>query len=190
MIHHLAIASKNIREAHHFYTEVMGFTLVKAVKRKAPGGGWTKHIFYDMGDGQLFALWDLRGLEEAGLTPDSWNSGFSTGMGLPNWVNHIAFEASDADDFERRRQRWLDHGYHVSVVDHDFIRSAYTIDPDGTMVEWAYKTAALTPEDRIEAAQILADDTPATEEDYEGSFTKATVKKSRPIDGAPVLEQA
>lgn len=180
MIHHLAIATKDIAEAHHFYTEAMGFELVKAVKRAAPGGGWTKHLFYDMGDGALFALWDLRGLETAGLAPDAWRSGFSTGVGLPNWVNHIAFEAADAEDFDRRKQRWLDHGYHVSVVDHDFIRSAYTLDPDGTMVEWAYRTAPLTPADRIEAAAILADDTPATEPDYEGVFTKATVKKSRP----------
>jgi catechol 2,3-dioxygenase-like lactoylglutathione lyase family enzyme len=180
MIHHLAIATKNIAEAHHFYTEVMGFELVKAVKRKAPGGGWTKHIFYDQGDGALFALWDLRGLESAGLAPDAWRSGLSSGMGLPNWVNHIAFEALNAEDFDRRKQRWLDHGYHVSVVDHDFIRSAYTIDPDGTMVEWAYRTALLTADDRTEAEGILADDSPATEEDYDGIFIRATVKKSRP----------
>jgi catechol 2,3-dioxygenase-like lactoylglutathione lyase family enzyme len=181
VIHHLAIATKNIAKAHHFYVEAMGFELVKAVKRKAPGGGWTKHIFYDMGDGALFALWDLRGLEHGGaLNPDSWRGGFSTAAGLPNWVNHIAFEAADAADFERRTQRWLDHGYHVSVVDHDFIRSAYTIDPDGTMVEWAYRTQPLTAQDRIEAAAILADDSPATEEDYEGTFTRSTVKKSLP----------
>ena len=191
MIHHIAIATKNIAEAHHFYTEAMGFELVKAVKRKAPGGGWTKHIFYDMGDGALFALWDLRGLEGATLAPDAWRGGFSTGMGLPNWVNHIAFEAAGPEDFERRRQRWLDHGYHVSVVDHDIIRSAYTIDPDGTMVESAYRTAPLTEADKVEAAAILADDSPATEEDYAGSFVKATVRKSRPAASrTPSFEQA
>lgn len=179
MIHHLAIATKNIREAHHFYTEVMGFELVKAVKRQAPGGGWTKHIFYDMGDGSLFALWDLRGLADAGLDDDSWRAGLSTGTGLPNWVNHIAFEVKDEQEFDEKRQRWLDHGYHVSVVDHDFIRSAYTIDPDGTMVEWTYRTAALTDVDKAEARTILADDTPATEADYEGNFTRATAPKSR-----------
>ncbi len=67
MIHHLAIAVKDVDRSHHFYTEVMGFRLVKAVKRKAPGGGWTKHIFYDMGSGKLFAIWDLRGLEDGAI---------------------------------------------------------------------------------------------------------------------------
>ena len=183
MIHHIALATKDIAQAHHFYSEVMGFTLVKAVKRKAPTGGWTKHIFYDTGDGSLFAIWDLRGLEGDKLRPDSWRAGLSTAMGLPNWVNHIAFEAKDAEDFSRRTRRWLDHGYHVSEVDHDFITSAYTIDPDGTMVEWTYRTEALTEADRVEAEAILRDDSPATEEDYQGSFTKAVAPKSR----APVV---
>ncbi len=181
MIHHFAIATKDIAKAHHFYVEVMGFTLVKAVKRKAPGGGWTKHLFYDMGDGSLFALWDLRGLEQNGaLDARSWRGGFSVGAGLPNWVNHIAFEAAGEADFERRTQRWLSHGYHVSVVDHDFIRSAYTIDPDGTMVEWTYRTQPLTALDRMEAAAILADNSPAIDPDYQGTFTRSTVKKSQP----------
>jgi catechol 2,3-dioxygenase-like lactoylglutathione lyase family enzyme len=181
MIHHIAVATKNIAEAHFFYTEVMGFRLVKAVKRKAPTGGWTKHLFYDMGSGALFALWDLRGLEstEAG----GWRAGLSVGAGLPNWVNHIAFEAQSAEDYERRKRRWLDHGYHVSEVDHEFIRSAYTLDPDGTMVEWTYRTRALTESDRQEATAILADDSPATEEEYAGTFIRASVAKSRAVAG-------
>ena len=166
MIHHIALATKDIAQAHHFYSEVMGFQLVKAV-------------FYDTGDGALFALWDLRGLEGEALKPETWRAGLSTAMGLPNWVNHIAFECKDAEDFARRTKRWLDHGYHVSEVDHDFITSAYTIDPDGTMVEWTYRTEALTEADRKEALTILQDDSPATEEDYRGTFTRASAPKSR-----------
>lgn len=179
MIHHLAIAVRNIDATHHFYTEVMGFALVAAVKRQAPGGGWTKHLFYDMGDGNLIAFWDLRGIENVQLAADSWRSGISTGLGLPGWVNHIAFEAQDAADFERRKQRWLDHGYHVSEVDHDFIRSCYTYDPDGNWVEWTYRCRALTEADRVEAEQIFADNTPATIADYEPTLTKSTAKKRR-----------
>ena len=179
MIHHLAIATKNIVKAHHFYTEVMGFALVKAVKRQAPGGGWTKHVFYDMGDGMLFALWDLRGMSEQ-IDPASWNAGLSTGLGLPGWINHVAFEAEDEEDLQRRRQRWLNNGYHVTDVDHDFIRSCYTFDPDGTMVEWTYRTRALDQGDVDEAFTLMRDDTPADEPDYEMEVTKSTVKKRFP----------
>lgn len=186
MIHHLAIAVKDVRRAHHFYTEVMGFRLVKVVKRKASVGGWTKHIFYDMGQGKLFAIWDLRGLEGAAVQPDEWRSSISTGLGLPNWVNHIAFECDGPEELEARKQRWLDHGYHTSEVDHDFIRSIYTFDPDGNMVEWTYKTRPLDDADLEEAMLLLEDDTPATISDYEGQFFRSEVKKYRPAtDGRP-----
>ena len=59
------------------------------------------------------------------------------------------------------------------------------------MVEWAYRTTPLTAADKADAALILSDDSPATEEDYAGSFTRATVKKSRPTPArAPSFEQA
>jgi catechol 2,3-dioxygenase-like lactoylglutathione lyase family enzyme len=179
MIHHLAIAVRNIEATHYFYTEVMGFRLVSAVKRQAPGGGWTKHLFYDMGDGSLIAFWDLRGIEDVQLAADAWRSGISTGLGLPGWVNHIAFECGDEQEFERRKKQWLNHGYHVSEVDHDFIRSCYTYDPDGNWVEWTYRCRPLTDQDRIEAEAILADDTPATESDYDPVLIKSPVKKRR-----------
>ena len=96
----------------------MGFTLVAGVKRQAPAGGWTKHLFYDMGDGS-----------------------------------------------------------HVSEVDHAFIRSCYTYDPDGNWVEWTYDTRLLGAADRTEAEVILADDTPASQAEYEGCFTRSAAKK-------------
>lgn len=177
MIHHLALATRHFAKAHAFYTDAMGFTLVKAVKRQAPGGGWTKHVFYDMGDGSLFALWDLQGLSPDQFAREDWSAGLSSGMGLPAWINHVAFEAADEPDLQRRRQRWLDNGFHVTDVDHDFIKSTYTIDPDGTMVEWTFRTRALNAEDAAEARAILEDDTPATEADYEVAVTRSPVKK-------------
>jgi hypothetical protein len=136
-------------------------------------------MFYDMGDGNLIAFWDLRGLEPAPVEPDAWRSSISVGLGLPGWVNHIAFECGDADEYARCKQRWLDHGYHVSEVCHDFIHSCYTFDPDGNWVEWTYRTRELNERDREEAERILADDSPAIEEDYDVQISKSTVKKRR-----------
>jgi catechol-2,3-dioxygenase len=67
----------------------------------------------------------------------------------------------------------------VAEVDHEFIRSIYAYDPDGNLVEWTYDTRPLTEADKIKAHQILEDDTPATEGDYEGPFTRSTVTKFR-----------
>ncbi len=65
----------------------------------------------------------------------------------------------------------------MSEVDHEFIRSIYTLDPDGNMVEWTYETRPLGESDRLEAERILADDSPATEPDYEAKFYRSDAKK-------------
>ena len=181
-LHHFAIATKNFEMAHHFYTKVMQFPLVAGVKRQAPGGGWTKHMFYDIGDGETMALWDLRGIEGIQLDPDKWKSAISTGLGLPRWINHFAFNCKGGEDeLQQRKQNWLDNGYHVSMTDHEFIRSIYTFDPDGNLIEWTYDTRPIDANDTKYALEILEDDTPATDGDYEGPFVRSTVEKYKPV---------
>ena len=180
-VHHLAIAVKDVTAAHEFYTEAMGFELAKVVKRQTPDGGWTKHLFYDIGDGTLFAIWDLRGIEGVVIEADGWKGGMSTGAGLPYWVNHVAFDCGDRAALDAKRQRWLDYGKNVVEVDHEFIVSIYTKDPDGTLVEWTYGTRALNEDDRAEAYRLLADDSPATEPDYEGVIYKSPKRQPAPI---------
>jgi catechol 2,3-dioxygenase-like lactoylglutathione lyase family enzyme len=167
MIHHLAITPKDFDASHAFYTEVMGFKLVKIVKRQAMGqGGWTKHVFYDTGDGSFFVLWDLF-LEEK--MDEDWDASISTGLGLPWWINHVAFAVDDLEALEAKKQHWLAQGHKVSEVEHEFITSIYTRDPDGNLVEFTCNTRALDESDFAEALVLLADDDPATEPDYEGT---------------------
>ena len=77
-VHHFAIATKNFEMAHHFYTEVMGFPLVAGVKRQAPGGGWTKHMFYDIGDGGPDGA--VGSARHRGRQDPIWRSPISTGL--------------------------------------------------------------------------------------------------------------
>ncbi|GFG72001.1 VOC family protein [Mycolicibacter senuensis] len=180
MFHHTAIAVKDVDRSHKFYTEVMGFELRKVVKRQAPGGGWTKHIFYsNPGEQGFFAIWDLRGLQGTGVMDEGWSGGLSTGVGLPYWVNHIAFECHDAGKLDQHKQRWLDRGYHVLEVRHEFIHSIYTRDPDGTLVEFTYDTVPLTADDTAEAIELMADDTPASVPEYEGIVHKSEHARAR-----------
>ena len=91
MFHHVAVASKDVKKSHKFYTEAMGFKLKKIVKRQSPEGGWTKHIFYDTGDGGLFAIWDLRGIEGVVIEAGTWQVMIGThrvppvAAGDPRW---------------------------------------------------------------------------------------------------------
>jgi catechol 2,3-dioxygenase-like lactoylglutathione lyase family enzyme len=173
MIHHLALAAKDFPRSHRFYTEAMGFELVKVVEAPNPdGGGWTRHVFYDTGGGGLFALWDLSPAE--GIP--EWNAGISTGAGLPWWINHVAFECDGPEALEAHKQRWLDHDLKVLGVQHEFINSIYTRDPDGNLVEWTYKTRELSEAERIEAGEMLARAEPGELHDYPVEVFRPTVK--------------
>jgi catechol 2,3-dioxygenase-like lactoylglutathione lyase family enzyme len=163
VINHIALAVKDLERTHDFYTNAMGFKLVKVVKGVAPAGnGWGRHVFYDSGNGVLFAVWDLH-IDE--LDQKEWGSGMSTGHGLPWWVNHIAFECAGPEEIKVKLDMWLDYGLKVRELDHDFIHSIYTFDPDGTLVEWTYPQRPLGEQDREEADRLLFDDTPPVAEE-------------------------
>ena len=49
--HHVAIATRDIKASHEFYTGPMGFELVKVQVGPAGERGFAKHLFYDTGNG-------------------------------------------------------------------------------------------------------------------------------------------
>jgi catechol 2,3-dioxygenase-like lactoylglutathione lyase family enzyme len=154
--HHVAIATRDIKATHEFYTNAMGFTLAKVEVAPAGEKGFAKHVFYDSGGGELIAFWDFH---DAGL-PENWSSAISEGLGLPRWANHIAFAARDLDDIAARRTRWLDHGIDVYEVDHVWCVSIYALDPNGVMVEFCTTTQPFTAKDSADAQRLLADPAP------------------------------
>jgi len=160
--HHIALAVSDLAATHRFYSEVMGFELVKAVAAPTDvPGGWAKHVFYATGpvvEGEapeLVAFWELHDDRMQGFDP-----AISTGLGLEPWVNHVAFAARDLDDIETRKKRWLEHGHDVVEIDHGFCVSIYTLDPSRILVEFCVDTAPYTAADRARALQVLSQDAP------------------------------
>ena len=149
--HHVAIATRDAKATHAFYTGAMGFALAKVEVAPAGKAGWAKHLFYDTGNGEMIAFWDFY---DAELPPD-WSTAISDGLGLPHWANHIAFHARDRDDLDARRRRWLEHGCDVMEVDHAWCVSIYTNDPNGVMVEFCTTTRPFDASDRSEALRLL-----------------------------------
>ncbi len=160
--HHVALATNDIDATHRFYTEAMGFTLVRTVAGRtgSQGGGWAKHLFYDTGGGGMLAVWDLHD----DTIPSTFDPAISKGLGLPEWVNHIAFDAADLEDLGRRCRRWQEHGIEVVELDHGWCRSIYATDPNGILVEFCVTTAAFTTDDAIRATQVLAATSPELED--------------------------
>jgi catechol 2,3-dioxygenase-like lactoylglutathione lyase family enzyme len=173
--HHVAIASRDLEATHRFYTEAMGFALMKveaAPTEQAPG--WAKHLFYDTGGSGMFAVWDLHDDRVAEFDP-----AISTGLGLPIWVNHVAFDAVGATLLEAARERWLDTGHDVMEIDHGWCRSIYTTDPNGVLVEWCLSTRELTDADRRDAERDLLDPAPSLHPPAEPQFFRAREAAAR-----------
>lgn len=149
--HHLAFATRDLPATHTFYTEVMGFDLVKVEAAPTPGGGWARHVFYDTGDGMI-AFWDLHDDPEV---PAEFDTAISTGLGLPAWVNHVAFDAPDRAAFDEHLRRWVDAGNDALEIDHGWCTSLYTLDPNRILVEWCMTTRAFTEADHADALRLV-----------------------------------
>jgi catechol 2,3-dioxygenase-like lactoylglutathione lyase family enzyme len=174
--HHVAFASRDLPATHRFYSEACGFELVKAVLGPTDKpGGWAKHVFYDTGaatpDGQpgpMIAFWELHDDRMVGL-----DTALSTGLGYEPWVNHIAFAASSVDDLESRRDRWLANGHDAMQIDHGFCISAYTMDPNGVLVEFCVDVRPYTDDDKRHALAALDATEPDTEHAPVPTFFRA-----------------
>lgn len=147
--HHLAFACRDIHETHRFYSEIMGFDLIHT-ETKQMGSGYFRHIFFDIGDGSCIAFFDLHGVGE----PENFKTGISTGLGLPPWVNHLAFRGDKARKQEVAG-KLAAAGLKIEMeMDHGWVQSMYFMDPNGIMLEISEDTPGITA-DREEAVRLM-----------------------------------
>ena len=155
--HHVAIATKDMQATHKFYSAGMGFDLVRVEKAQSRPGAWAKHFFYDTGNGEMMAFWELHD----DSVPEDFPTEISTGLGLPVWTNHIAFGAESLTELASVRQRLQDAGHQVTEIDHHWCTSIYAMDPNGIMVEFCTTTRAFDAQDKARAlAALTSDDLP------------------------------
>jgi catechol 2,3-dioxygenase-like lactoylglutathione lyase family enzyme len=159
-INHLALVSSDMARTVDFYTNVLGMPLVKTVELPR---GMGQHFFFDCGNGDSVAFFwfpDAPAAEPGVSSPRAMpgEGELITAIGS---MNHVAFDVPPErfDEYvEKLRAKGI-HTSHVSNHDdsewtvskevHDgvFIRSVYFFDPDGTLLELACWTRALTEAD-------------------------------------------
>lgn len=155
--HHLAFATRNMKATDRFYREVMGFDLKKVEIGPTPGDGWAKHFFYEIEPDRFIAFWELHG---APFEKD-FETGLSKAAGLPEWVNHVSFYSPTIEHLHGRRDIWLAGGHDVMEIDHNWCRSIYTRDPNGTLVEYCVTTGQFSEADKALALKaVTSDDVP------------------------------
>lgn len=157
--HHVAYACRDLGATVHFYEDLMGFPLVHTESAAFtppppnPRGlrpGYMRHVFFDAGDGEAIAFFDLH---DAGEKAD-WRSDVSTGNGLPVWVNHCAFRADEAQQVATKVRMAAEGIEPLMELDHGWCHSVYFLDPNGIMVELCRDTPGL-PVDATAAHEQL-----------------------------------
>ena len=116
--------------------------------------------FYDTGDGQLMAFWELHD----DTIPSDHETSIAEGLGLLMWTNHIAFGADDQKALTVAKDRLLAEGIDVMEIDHNWCHSVYATDPNGIMVEFCTTTREFTQADKDAAKHALTSDDLADDE--------------------------
>lgn len=159
-INHLALVCRDMARTVDFYTNVLGFPLIKTVELPA---GMGQHFFFDIGGGDCLAFFWFTDAPEAapgiaapGARPDNGDATSAIGS-----MNHVAFQVAP-DRIEAYRDRLVAAGVACSeVVNHDdsewtvskemhpgvFVRSVYFQDPDGILLELAAWTKVFDASD-------------------------------------------
>ena len=133
--HHVAYACRDVEATTRFYDDLLGFPLVHT-EVQGDAGNHMKHIFFDLGDGSCLAFFYLHGVGE----PKDYPTEISTGLGLPVWVNHVAFRADEAR-YEAVKAAMTAAGVEPTMeLDHDWCHSVYYLDPNGILVEFCRDT--------------------------------------------------
>jgi len=116
-IHHTALLSSDVERTIRFYQGVLEFPLTELIENRDYKG--SSHFFFDVGNGNLLAFFDLPGL---GLGP------YAEVLG---GLHHIAISVT-REKWEHLRSKLDDAG--VKYVEESGA-SLYFRDPDGARVE-------------------------------------------------------
>jgi catechol 2,3-dioxygenase-like lactoylglutathione lyase family enzyme len=134
-VHHAAFRCADVEETRQFYVDVLGLEMAAALSfEEAPAGGPLRymHIFFRMADGRFIAFFELPDHPKPELFRRS--SGFN---------RHIAFEVQDRDALLAGKARMVAAGHTVDgPIDHGFVHSVYSYDPNGIQVELTYRDAS------------------------------------------------
>jgi len=149
-LNHVAYPTSDTAATVRFYTEIMGFRLVDAVRGDMdPERGTPRpflHTFFAMGSGEIIAFFEIEGLE---IPPDDR---------VPRWVRHLALSVDSPATLAAWKARLEGHGLRVSgPVDHEGVWSSiYFADPNGVTLELTHQSRPLDDADARRAAELVA----------------------------------
>lgn len=143
---HVGLATHDMDATIDFYVGTLGFRIVRYDRTLYEEGGACRHIFFDLGAGQLLSFLEPKGVPTCA---EGFDAGINRGLGVPRSMYHFAFEAGDEEGLEAVRDKVDAAGIEVSkVIDHDWCKSIYFFDPvNGLSLEYCFLAREFVEDD-------------------------------------------
>ncbi len=135
-VHHLAIATRDIKQQIEFFTQVCGCELVALYWMH--GVEKTFHGFLKLNDSSSIAFCQSPGMQEIDGQIGVSHAGWTAGDVAPGTMQHVAFNIDSEEELLAMRDRVRSHGYPVvGPLYHGLCKSIYFAGPEGLMLEFA-----------------------------------------------------
>lgn len=126
-IHHLAMATRDMDGTIRFWRDLLGMRLVAGLGK--PG---YRHYFFEVSANDLLAFFEWSEVEPVAEK----DHGFP--VKGPFIFDHVSFGVETDEDLWTLKERLDAAGFWVSeVIDHGFIHSVYSFDPNGIPIEFS-----------------------------------------------------
>lgn len=127
-INHLAMATGDMDKTIRFWRDLLGMRLVAGLGR--PG---FRHYFFEITETDLLAFFEWPRVEPV---PNKIHGSPVAG---PFIFDHVSLEVETEDALWELKDRLTAAGFEVSdVIDHGFIHSIYSYDPNGIPIEFSH----------------------------------------------------
>lgn len=146
-INHLAMATGDMDKTIRYWRDLIGFRLVAGI-----GGPGYRHYFFEISDTDLLAFFEWNGVESI----DEKDHGAPVNGKFA--FDHVSFGVDSKESLWELKDKLEAADFWVSeVVDHGFILSIYSFDPNNIPVEFSFSTRG----QEIRTNPIIADKAPS-----------------------------
>ncbi len=126
-INHLALATNDMEKTIRFWRDLLGMRLVAGL-----GDSRFRHYFFEISDTDLIAFFEWPDVENIDLKDHG------VPVSGPLAFDHVSVGVRDAKSLWELKDRLEAAGFWVSeVIDHGFILSIYTFDPNHIAIEFS-----------------------------------------------------
>jgi catechol 2,3-dioxygenase-like lactoylglutathione lyase family enzyme len=140
-VHHLAIATANIKAQIEFFSEVLGMPLVALYDMHGVEGAW--HGFVKASDSCYLAFVEMDRIKQIPIEMGKTHAGSGAEPCSPGTMQHVAFNVETEAELLAMRDRIRLKGVNVyGPINHGFCKSIYFAGPEHLTLEVATSEGA------------------------------------------------